>query len=155
MRPAGPISAVLLAAAAATAQPSYTPAQAEALVRKAVAYARAHGIEQLCRQTNEPGGIFHVGGGGGGEMYLFVYDAQGTCKAIGFNPKALVGKNRIDLKDSDGRMYLREMIEVARARGRGWVDYRYPDPVTGRVLPKTSYVEWHEGLLFGCGVYRR
>ncbi len=144
---------LMLACLVASAQPPATPARAQALVRKAIAYARTHGLEALFRQTNEANGTFNVGSGG--EMYLFVYDEKGVCKAIGFNAAVLVGKNRIDLRDSDGKAYLQEMIRVARTQGRGWVDYRYPDPVTGRVVPKTSYVEWYEGLLFGCGVYRR
>ena len=132
---------------------SPTPAQAESLVKRAVAYAKTNGIEKLIQQTNQGNGVFHVGSGG--EMYLFVYDQAGVCKAIGFNSVELVGKNRMGLKDPDGKMILQEMLAVGKTKGKGWVDYKYPDPVTGKILAKTSYVETHEGLLFGCGIYKR
>ncbi|BDU74294.1 cache domain-containing protein [Mesoterricola silvestris] len=147
-----PFIAAVLPCLMASAQ-SPTPAQAESLVKRAVGYAKTHGIEKLIQQTNQGNGVFHVGSGG--EMYLFVYDQAGICKAIGFNSVELVGKNRIGLKDPDGKMIIQEMLSVAKNKGKGWVDYKYPDPVTGKVLMKTSYVELHEGLIFGCGIYKR
>jgi len=88
-------------------------------------------------------------------MYLFVYDQAGICKAIGFNSVELVGKDRSGLKDPDGKMIVKDMLALGKAKGKGWVDYKYPDPVSGKMLAKTSYVEMHEGLLFGCGIYKR
>jgi len=144
--------AAVLPCIMATAQ-SPTPAQAESLVKRAVNYAKTNGIEKLIQQTNQANGVFHVGSGG--EMYLFVYDQAGICKAIGFNSVELVGKDRSGLKDPDGKMIVKDMLALGKAKGKGWVDYKYPDPVSGKMLAKTSYVEMHEGLLFGCGIYKR
>ncbi|WP_306599110.1 cache domain-containing protein [Geothrix sp. 21YS21S-2] len=147
-----PLIAAVLPCIMASAQ-SPTPAQAESLVKRAVTYAKANGIEKLIQQTNQSNGVFHVGSGG--EMYLFVYDQAGLCKAIGFNSVELVGKDRSGLKDPDGKMIVKEMLALGKAKGKGWVDYKYPDPVSGKVLAKTSYIEMHDGLLFGCGIYKR
>jgi len=151
MRKFSLIAAVLPCIMASAQSP--TPAQAESLVKRAVTYAKANGIEKLIQQTNQANGVFHVGSGG--EMYLFVYDQAGLCKAIGFNSVELVGKDRSGLKDPDGKMIVKEMLALGKAKGKGWVDYKYPDPVSGKVLAKTSYIEMHDGLLFGCGIYKR
>jgi signal transduction histidine kinase len=34
-----------------------------------------------------------------------------------------------------------------------WVDYKWFDPVTRDVMPKTSWVVLHDGYIFGAGVY--
>ncbi len=147
-----PLIAAVLPCVLASAQ-SPTPAQAESLVKRAVTYARTHGIEKLIQQTNQANGVFHVGSGG--EMYLFIYDQAGICKAIGFNSVELVGKDRSGLKDPTGKLIIQEMLKVGKTKGKGWVDYQYPDPVSGKVLQKTSYIEAFEGLILGCGIYKR
>jgi len=129
-----------------------TSAQAVALVKQAVAYAKQNGAAKLIQETNQPNGKFHVATGG--ELYIFIYDERGTVKAIGYNTAALVGKNRIDLKDPDGVMIVKELITLAQTRGKGWVDYKYPNPSTGANEQKTSYMEFYEGMIIGSGVYK-
>jgi cytochrome c len=127
-------------------------AQAVALVKQAVAFAKQNGIAKLIQETNQENGRFHVATGG--ELYIFIYDERGVVKAIGFNTAALVGKNRIDLKDPDGVMIVRELINVAQNKGKGWVDYKYPNPTTNQNEQKTSYLEFYEGAIIGSGVYK-
>jgi len=129
-----------------------TSAQAVALVKQAVAFAKQNGIGKLIQETNQDGGRFHVASGS--ELYIFIYDERGVVKAIGYNTAALVGKNRIDLKDPDGVMIVRELINVAENKGKGWVDYKYPNPTTNLNEQKTSYLEFYEGAIIGSGVYK-
>ena len=49
--------------------------------------------------------------------YVFVYQYDGTCVSLPTN-KTLVGKNLIELKDSKGRFFLRDLIDAAKKRGR-------------------------------------
>ncbi|HEY3400718.1 MAG TPA: cache domain-containing protein [Geothrix sp.] len=126
-------------------------AQAQALVKEAVAFARKSGKEALLRETNQGTGRFHVKSGN--ELYIFIYDLQGTCQAIGFQSQ-MVGVNRWGLKDPDGKLFLQEMINLAKTKGSGWVDYKYPQPTTGKVEAKTSYVENLDGWVVGCGIYK-
>lgn len=143
--------AVLLPCVMASAQ-APNAAQAEALVKQAVAFAKQNGIDKLIQETNQGSGKFHVAAGS--ELYIFIYDQQGVVKAIGYNTAALVGKSRIDMKDPDGKMVIRELINVAKTKGSGWVDYKYPDPTDNKVKQKTSYVELSDGLVIGSGVYK-
>lgn len=135
----------------AMAQSSEAP-KAEALVKQAVAFAKANGVDKLLQETNNGSGKFHVAAGS--DLYIFVYDMEGTVKAIGYNTAALVGKNRIDMKDPDGKMVIQELIKVAKSKGKGWVDYKYPDPSDNKVKGKSSYVELYEGLVIGAGIYK-
>jgi signal transduction histidine kinase len=49
---------------------------------------------------------------------------------------------------------VREFINTAENKGRGWVDYKYPNPSTGKNEQKTSYLEFYEDLIIGCGAYK-
>ena len=129
------------------------PVQAESIVKHAVNYAKKNGMDKLIAQPHQTDGRFQVGTGSA--LYLFIYDQTGVCKAIGYNSQALVGVNRIDVKDPAGKPYVRDLIALAKAKGAGWVDYQYPNPLhDNKIEPKTSYVELCDGLVVGCGVYK-
>ncbi|HEX9172377.1 MAG TPA: cache domain-containing protein, partial [Telluria sp.] len=80
-------------------------------------------------------------------------DAQGLTLAHGENGK-LVGKNLIALKDADGKPFIKEFVRVAGQNGSGWVDYRWPNPVTGVIESKSTYIEQADGVIIGCGIYK-
>jgi cytochrome c len=58
------------------------------------------------------------------------------------------------LKDADGKFFMKEIIKTAAEKGKGWVDYKWMNPVTKKVVDKTTYVEKVDGYVFGCGVYK-
>ena len=66
----------------------------------------------------------------------------------------MVGRNNVDEKDPTGKVVGREILAVARNPGFGWVDYHFQNPKTGQVEPKSVYVEFVEGIVLGCGIYR-
>jgi cytochrome c len=87
------------------------------------------------------------------DLYPFVYTLDGTdVVAHGANP-AMVGKNLIDLKDQDGKFLIRELSKTAK-NGSGWVDYKWPNPITKLIEAKSSYVERMGNYFVGVGVYR-
>jgi len=87
------------------------------------------------------------------DLYPFVYDMSGNCVAHGARP-ALIGKNLFDLKDQDGKYLIREMIDIAKGPGSGWVNYKWPNPLSNKIEDKTSYVEKMGDYVVGVGVYR-
>jgi signal transduction histidine kinase len=87
------------------------------------------------------------------DLYPFVYDLQGNCLAHGARA-ALIGKNLMDLKDQDGKYLIHEMIDIANGPGSGWVDYKWPNPLSNKIEDKSSYVEKMGGYFVGVGVYR-
>jgi signal transduction histidine kinase len=122
---------------------------AVALVKKAVAFYKANGPEKLIEEVSNPKGQFV-----NGAFYVFVMDKDSIMLAHPMNA-SLIGQPNMTIKDVDGKLFTKEMFDVARGKGSGWVDYRFKNPKTGEISPKSSYVEYFEDILFGCGVYRK
>ena len=87
------------------------------------------------------------------DLYPFIYDLDGVCVSHGARP-ALIGKNLISLKDQNGVYLIQEMIALAKGPGNGWVDYKWPNPISNKIEDKASYVEKMGDFFVGVGVYR-
>lgn len=74
------------------------------------------------------------------DLYVFIYDFKGVNVAHGHRP-VLIGKNLISLKDQDGKYLIQEMIAIAQTTGSGWVEYKWPSPITNRIEDKISYIK--------------
>lgn len=126
-----------------------TADDATVLVKKGIAFIKANGAEKAYAEFNDPKGQFVDR-----DLYLFVFDKTGKTLAHGANKK-LLDKNLIDLKDADGKTFIREFIDVVNKKGQGWVDYKWPHPVTKAIEQKSSYVEkLPDGTLIGVGIYK-
>jgi len=88
------------------------------------------------------------------DLYPFIYDMSGLCVAHGAR-EALIGKNLIDLKDQDGKFLIREMVAMSKGPGSGWIDYKWPNPLTNKIEDKSSYIEKMGDYFVGVGVYKR
>jgi cytochrome c len=87
------------------------------------------------------------------DLYPFVYDLTGVSVAHGAI-RALIGKNLMDMKDQDGKYFFKEMIDIAKGPGTGWVDYKWPNPVTAKIQDKSAYVEkLGDNYFVGVGIY--
>ena len=126
-----------------------TPAEAKALVKKAVDYLKANGKEKSLAEFSDPKGKFV-----NGDLYIFVYDMNGKCLAHGFNQK-MIGKDLKEMKDPDGKFYVKERIEIAKTKGSGWQDYKFTNPTSKKLEHKTAYIEKYEDLIVGCGAYKK
>lgn len=87
------------------------------------------------------------------DLYPFIYKLDGVNVAHGARP-TLVGKNLINIKDPEGVLLIRDMIEIANTKGAGWIDYKWPNPTTNAIESKSSYVEKMGDYVVGVGVYR-
>jgi signal transduction histidine kinase len=125
--------------------------KAKTLVKEAIAFGKKNGKEALVKEVNMATGRFHVQSGD--DMYVFIYDMQGLCIGMGYQSQA-IGTNRWTLKDPDGKFILQEFVKTVKTSGSGWVDYKFPNPKSGKVEPKTTYVENLDGWVVGCGVYK-
>lgn len=123
-------------------------AEAVAMVQKAVAYIKANGKEKALAEFSNPSGQFKDR-----DLYIFVVDAGGKMLAHGANPK-LIGKNLMELKDVDGKLFVKEYLALAQSKGKGWTDYKWPNPSTSAIDLKSSYVEKVDDFVVGCGIYK-
>ena len=87
------------------------------------------------------------------DLYPYAYQLTGVNVAHGANA-ALVGKDLIGLKDQNGKFLIREIIEIAKSGKPGWVDYKWPNPITNKIEDKSAYVDVVDGYAIGVGVYR-
>lgn len=90
------------------------------------------------------------------DSYIFVIDANGVDLVNPGFPN-LEGRNILNVKDTQGKQPIREMLNVVRTSGSGWVDYMWPKPGESVSTQKSAYVSkaklGNEWVLVGCGVY--
>jgi signal transduction histidine kinase len=132
-------------AAATAAAP--TKDEVVAVVKKAVQFYKANGKEKALAEFNNKDGQFAKG-----EDYVDVHDLAGVCVAHPISP-AKVGLNRLDSTDSAGKFYIKELVEAAKQKPSGWIDYVMKNPTTGKTENKTAYWEAYDGLIFKAGTY--
>ena len=125
-----------------------TPAEAEALVRKAVASIKANGPDKTFDEVTNGKSLKDR------EMYVFIYDLNGKCLAHGANPK-LVGKDLIGMKDPDGKPLIKMLVDVAKDKGKGWTDtVKFRNPVTDKIQTRVNYIERVGDIAVGSGVFK-
>jgi len=81
-----------------------------------------------------------------GAFYVFVLNCKGIMLAHGVNER-FVGEDFIDLKDFEGKPFIKEIVDTAIEKGSGCVDYKWYHPKTKRVLPKKAYFEKVDNLI--------
>lgn len=124
--------------------------KAEAMVDSALAYIKTHGTAAAFAEFNKPTGPFQDG-----ELYIYAYDMQGNCLALGVNPK-LVGKNLWEIKSSNGVYQIKELVGQLKAKPVAYVEAEFTNPETKRVQPKTLIAKRIPGFdgFVGSGVYK-
>jgi signal transduction histidine kinase len=125
-----------------------SPQQAKAMVEKAAAYLDDNGKEKTLAELDKPDGLFVDG-----DIYAFAYDLTGTVIAHPYRPE-LIGRNLLHKPDSAGKLFRKEISELALGSGSGWVDYTYVNPVTHQQQHKTTYVLRAGDIVLCAGVYR-
>ncbi|MEI7812204.1 MAG: cache domain-containing protein [Ignavibacteria bacterium] len=143
------VSGLLLASTAFSQGKIGTPVEAEAMVKKAISFYKASGKDKALAEISNQKGKFIDN-----DLYVFVYDMKGVCVAHGGNPK-MIGKELIDMKDADNKAFVQERVAIIKAKGKGWQNYKWSNPVSKRIENKTAYIEKFDDLIFGCGAYKK
>jgi signal transduction histidine kinase len=139
---------LLCSAVVAGAEERATKKEAEAMVKKAVAAYKAGG-EKAFADFTAPSKKFVSK-----DLYVVAYDLSGKCVAHGQNAKQ-VGKDLIGMKDPDGKSFVKERVDLAKAKGTFWQDYKFTDPLTKKVMAKQMYCEKADDKNIICGgVYK-
>ena len=126
-----------------------TPAQARALLTRAVEAVKDdpakafHAINQLHGPFSED------------DLYVFVVDLkEDRFRAHGIFHD-LIGSDALALHDPSGRPIVQDMITALAKGDQAEVDYSWPNPVTGGVENKHTYLRKIGDLLVGVGYYWR
>lgn len=139
---------LLIPVSALGADERATTKDAELMVHKAVEFLNTSGREAAVPVFNDPKGKFTYR-----DLYIAVLDAKGTTVAHGAK-KELIGKSMWGAQDVDGKYFARDMVQQSAASGKGWYEYKFQNPATGKIEQKVAYFERVGDLTVLCGAYR-
>ncbi|MDG5495522.1 cache domain-containing protein [Niveispirillum sp. BGYR6] len=123
--------------------------EAVAMVQRAAKHLASAGNEKAFADFSTKGGPFSDR-----DLYVVVYDLTGKCLAHGANEK-LIGKDLIDAEDIDGKLYIKERVEMAKTNKSFWQDYKFTNPTSKKVEPKEMYCQVESNLAVCAGIYKK
>ncbi len=139
-----------LTLATAVALPEPGEKDAIAMAERGAAFIKAHGKEEMMKKITAKDPDFVQG-----SLYVDMRDINsGIVLAHPINP-SIVGKDLTDVPDANGKRYRREIIELAQKKGKGWVDYHYKNPTSGKIEPKTTYILRVGDVVLEAGIYKK
>jgi len=124
-----------------------TPIEAEALVKRAIDFIKAKGSDKAFSEFTNNGGFKDR------DLYIFVYDMNGKVLAHGQNANS-VGTDLSSAKDADNKFFVKERIDMANTRGKGWQEYKFSNPRTKKLEDKIAYIEKYGNFIVGSGAYK-
>jgi cytochrome c len=142
------LAGVLAGVNVATAAEFGTKDEAVAMVKKAVVFIKDQGPDKAYSEISNKSGPFIDR-----DLYVVVYGLDGKVLAHGANSK-LIGKDLLDAQDVDGKPYVKERVELARAQPTFWQDYKFANPVSKKVEPKQMYCERVGETAVCSGIYK-
>jgi cytochrome c len=122
--------------------------EAVKMVKDGIKFIKAEGNDKGYAEISNKEGRFKDR-----DLYLVVYGLDGVVRAHGANEK-MIGKNLIELKDVDGKPFVKERVELAQSKGTFWQDYKFTNPVTKKIEPKSMYCEKLDDVAVCGGVYK-
>ena len=132
----------------ARADEGASPAEATAMVKKGISFIKKEGKDKGYAEVSSKTSQFKDR-----DLYLVVYGLDGMVRAHGANEK-MIGKNLIDLKDVDGKAFVKERVELAASKGTFWQDYKFTNPTSKKIEPKSMYCEKLEDSAVCGGIYK-
>lgn len=136
------------ASTAGAADGGATAEQATAMVKKGVGFLKAQGADKGYAEITSKTGQFREQ-----DLYLVVYGMDGVVRAHGANEK-MIGKNLVELKDVDGKPFVKERLEMAKTKANFWQDYKFTNPETKKIEPKSMYCEKLDETVVCGGIYK-
>ena len=127
---------------------SATKDDAVAMVKSAVTFIKAEGPTKAYPEISNKTGKFVKD-----DLYVVVYQLDGKVLAHGATQK-FVGKDMIDAQDVDGKLYVKERVELAAKQPTFWQDYKFVNPVSKKVEPKQMYCEKVDNTAVCAGIYK-
>lgn len=125
--------------------PTATPSKAVDLVKNGYEFLKKHGLSAAVQEfSSRQSDQFRYG-----DLYLVLWNMKGTVMAHGANLDS-IGLNQYDLKDEDGKFFVREIIEKAN-RGGGWVDFKMKNAFQSIYVEKVELGS--DNFVIGSGLY--
>jgi len=120
--------------------------RAHALLERAVAHYRAASRTALADFDRSKEYV-------DGELYVYVVSTSGVMLASGGPSSALIDQDVKDMKDAAGKSFFLEMLDKAREKGAGVVEYQWLNRVDNKVERKVAYFEKVDDKIIAVGYY--
>jgi signal transduction histidine kinase len=144
----GAVVALSVATATGLAGERGTKPEAIAMVKSAVDFIKANGAQKTYDAVNAKAPAFHDR-----DLYVTIYDQTGKCLAHGNNAK-LAGKDLSEAQDADGVYFVRNRMTAMKSNASFWQDYKFSDPLTKKLEPKSTYCEKLNDTAVCVGIYK-
>jgi cytochrome c len=141
------VSAVALSASAHAGERG-TPAEAKAMLDKAVAHYKAAGRKQALADFTAKKAPF-----GDRDLYVFCIGSNAVIVANGGYP-SFVGTSADALKDANGKALGKVLLETGAREGGGSVEYPLIHPVSHKPEMKVSFVQKAGDDVCGVGAFK-
>ena len=116
-------------------------------VGQAIVYYKTLGKDIALAEFSNPNGMFVQG-----EVYVYVLSSTGVMLAHGVNER-FVGLDFSKVVDSDGKPFVKEILDTANTKGSGWESYKWFHPRRNKELPKLAYFQKVDDLIICSAVY--
>ena len=124
-----------------------TPAEAKAMLQQAIAHYNSVGRKQALADFTAKKSPF-----ADRDLYVACIGSDHLVTANGGYP-SLVGSSADAWKDADHKQLGARIWEVALSKGEGSVEYRWYNPVSGKIEPKVFFVQKVGDDACGVGAY--
>lgn len=121
--------------------------EAKAMLSKAVAHLKASGKEKAFTDFMNPQGSFCDR-----DLRVTVLSLEGKFLLNANNPR-IVGKDVMNSQDADGVYYIKERMEIVKAKGKGEQRYKFLSPVTQQIENKITFFEQVGDVVVAVGAY--
>ena len=118
------------------------------LLNRAVLFLNKNGPEKAFSAFNDHNGSFV-----NKAYYVFVVEDNGTLRASGGEPNWQVGLDVKDLHDAAGKNFISDMLELAKTKEAGTVEYRWLNRFDNHIEVKTSQFRKVGKFLVCVGYY--
>lgn len=126
-----------------------TKEEAKALVERTVADIKKEGAAAVYAKINNK-----EGGYTDRDLYLIIFSTKCVILAHGVNA-ALVDVDMWETADTDGLKFCQKFLEGTQTKPDGnWVDFKFTDPKTKKILPKSNYVVKVGDTMVMAGYYK-
>jgi cytochrome c len=130
--------------------PRASQEEATVLLNKAVTFLKKSGSASAYKTFNNPHGGFVIH-----DEYVFVLGLNdGKYRASGAAPQ-LTGHTMTTATDAAGKPIFKQMIELAKSKGEGTIDYVWRNPATNAVEQKHTLIQRVGDVLVGVGYYTK
>jgi cytochrome c len=88
-----------------------------------------------------------------GELYVFAINTTGVMLASGGSSSALIDRIVLGLSDVDGKLIFKEILEIARSKGGGSLEYRWLNRIDHKVERKVTHFKKVGDVIIAVGYY--